>query len=120
MSGGVGGGGAAKLPPIPIPIVVLIMSLFAPAPMTDDGILHANRAVAHNDFRARIGPIRFEVVLRGGKWDKQYRDRWGPARDVAVPQIELEGGTFTSRIKSRLEKNNAFRLAHLPLPRLAG
>jgi hypothetical protein len=47
--------------------VVLIMSLLAPAPMTDDGILHANRAVAQNDFRARIGPIRFEVILRGGK-----------------------------------------------------
>ena len=57
----------AKSAANPDPIVVLIMSLFAPAPMTDDGILHANRAVAHNDFRARIGPIRFEVVLRGGK-----------------------------------------------------
>src|SRR3954464_3376246 len=33
---------------------------------------------------------------------------------------ELEGGTFTSRENYRLEKNKAFRLAHLPLPRLAG
>jgi hypothetical protein len=51
----------------PDPIVVLVVSLFAPASMTDDGILHANRALAHNAFRARIGPIRFEVVLRGRK-----------------------------------------------------
>ncbi|HTR65671.1 MAG TPA: hypothetical protein VMH85_07860 [Terriglobales bacterium] len=47
--------------------MVRIMSLFAPAPMTDDGILHANRAVAQNDFPTRIGPIRFGVVLHGGK-----------------------------------------------------
>jgi len=51
----------------PDPIMVFIMRLFAPAPVTHDGILHANRAVAHNDFRARLGPIGFEVVLRGGK-----------------------------------------------------
>lgn len=57
----------AKTAANPDPIVVLIMSLFATAPMTDDGILLANRAVAHDDFRTRIGPIRFEVVLRGGK-----------------------------------------------------
>ena len=57
----------AKTAANPDPIVVLIMSLFAPAPVTDDGILHANRALAQNDFRARLGPIGFEVVLRGGK-----------------------------------------------------
>jgi hypothetical protein len=57
----------AKTAANPDPIVVLIMSLFAAASMTDDGILRANRAVAQNDFRTRIGPIGFEVVLRGGK-----------------------------------------------------
>ncbi len=57
----------AKTAANPDPIVVLIMSLFAPAPVTDDGILYANRAVAQNDFRARLGPIGFEVVLGGGK-----------------------------------------------------
>jgi hypothetical protein len=53
----------AKTAANPDPIVVLIMSLFAPAPMADDGILHANRAVAQNDSRARIGPIRFDHVI---------------------------------------------------------
>ena len=38
-----------------------------PAPVADDGILHANRATAQNDPRACLGPIGFEVVLRGGK-----------------------------------------------------
>ena len=51
----------------PDPIVMLIMGLFAPAPMTDDGILHADRAVAHDAIRACLGPVGFEVVLRGGK-----------------------------------------------------
>ncbi len=32
-----------------------------------------------------------------------------PLATLAFPKIELEGGTFTSRVKSRLEKNNAFR-----------
>ena len=73
------------------PIVVLIMSLFAPAPMTDDGILHANRAAARNDSRARIGPIRFEVVLRGRKLDKQYRDRGAPLATLAFPKIRTRG-----------------------------
>jgi hypothetical protein len=41
------------------------------------------------------------------------------SRRWPFPKSELEGGAFTSRVKSRLEKNNAFRLAHL-LPRLAG
>ena len=47
--------------------MVFIMSLFAPATVTDDGILLTNRAPAQNDFRARLGPIGFEVALRGGK-----------------------------------------------------
>src|ERR1051326_221812 len=54
----------AKTATNPDSTVVLIMSLFAPSPVTDDGIVHANRAVAQNDFGGRIGPIRFEVVLR--------------------------------------------------------
>jgi len=51
----------------PDPIVLFIMSLLAAAPVTDDGILRANRAVAQNNFRAGLGPIAFEVVLRCGK-----------------------------------------------------
>jgi hypothetical protein len=51
----------------PDPIMVCIMSLFAPATVTDDGILLTNRAPAHNDFRARLGPIGFDVALGKGK-----------------------------------------------------
>ena len=47
--------------------MLFIMSLFAPAPVTNDGILHANRAAAQDDFPACLGPTGFEVVLLGGK-----------------------------------------------------
>ena len=49
------------------PIVVLIMRLFAAAAMPDDGVLGTNRTTAQDDFSTGLGPIFFEVVLRGGK-----------------------------------------------------
>jgi hypothetical protein len=58
---------AAKAAANPDPIVVCIMSLFAPATVTDNGILLTNRAPAQNDIRARLGPIGFEVALGRGK-----------------------------------------------------
>ena len=51
----------------PDPVMVLIMSLFASATVTDDGILLADRASAQDDFRARLGPVGSEVALRRRK-----------------------------------------------------
>ena len=101
--------------------MVFIMSLLASATVTDDGILLTNRASAQDNFRARLGPIGVELALDRGKWDKQYRDRGGPAREVGLSQDpNSRAGPSPPEQKSRLEKNNAFRLAHLPLQRLAG
>jgi hypothetical protein len=47
--------------------MVFIVSLLAPAAVADYRILDANRAATQNDFRARLGPVGFAVVLRGGK-----------------------------------------------------
>ena len=47
--------------------MVFIMSLLASATVADDGILITNRAPTQDDFRARLGPIRFEVALGRGK-----------------------------------------------------
>jgi hypothetical protein len=58
------------------PIVMFIMRLFAAAAMADDGVLGTNRAPAQCDFRARLGPINFEVVLGEREWDKQNRKQW--------------------------------------------
>jgi hypothetical protein len=70
----------------PDPIMLFIMSLLASATVTDDGILLTDWTPAQDDFRARLGPIGFEVALGRRKWDKQYRDRGGPARDVGLSQ----------------------------------
>jgi hypothetical protein len=51
----------------PDPIMLFIMSLFASAPVTDDGILHTNRAPTQNNFRAHLGPIGFAVALGRAK-----------------------------------------------------
>jgi len=57
----------ATPPPNRNPIVVLIMRLFAAAAMPDDGVLGTIGQRRRIDFRTGLGPIFFEVVLRGGK-----------------------------------------------------
>ena len=89
------------------PIVVFIMRLFAAAAMTDDGVLAANGAAAHDDLGAGLGPIGFEVVLCGRKWDKQNRSAEGFARPVTLPKIDWAGAKPFLLDKSQLEKNNA-------------
>ena len=76
----------AKAAPNADPIMLLVMSLFAAAAVTDDGILGTNRASAQNAIGARLGPIGFEVVLRSRKWDKQNRSNEGFARPVTLPR----------------------------------
>lgn len=63
--------------PDPDPIMMLVMRLFAAAAMADDGLLQTDRASAQDDFRTCLGPIGFEVVMRGRKWDKENRDDGG-------------------------------------------
>jgi hypothetical protein len=45
--------------------MMLVMSLFAAATVTNDGVLQTDRASAQENFRHRLGPIGFEVVMRG-------------------------------------------------------
>ena len=59
--------------PNPDPIVVFIVRLFAAVSMADDRIALTHRASPHDDFGAARGPIRFELVRRDAKWDKQNR-----------------------------------------------
>jgi len=67
----------AKAAPDPNPVVMFIVRLLAPASVTDDGIAFANRASPQHDLRAVARPIGFELVQRGGKWDKKNRRSWG-------------------------------------------
>jgi len=45
----------------------------AAASVADDRIVFASGASPQNDLGATRGPIRFELVRRRGKWDKQNR-----------------------------------------------
>jgi hypothetical protein len=55
------------------PIVMLIMRLLAAASVADDRINFTCRTSSQNNLGAARSPIRFELVQRGGKWDKQNR-----------------------------------------------
>ncbi len=64
--------GAATAPDAD-PVVMLIVRLLAAVSMADDRIALTHRASPQDDFGAARGPIRFELVRRDGKWDKQNR-----------------------------------------------
>ena len=49
------------------PIMIFVVGLFTAPAMADDGILETKRAAALQGDCVRIGPIRFEVVLRRRK-----------------------------------------------------
>jgi hypothetical protein len=55
------------------PIVMFIMRLLATTSVADDRITFTSRTSPQNNLGATLGPIRFEVVRRCGKWDKQNR-----------------------------------------------
>lgn len=76
--------GAATAPDAD-PLVILVMGLLAAASMTDDRIARTNRAPPQDDFGATCSPIRFELVQRGTKWDKQNRAQSGLCRSGVDP-----------------------------------
>ena len=71
--------------PDPDPIMMFVMSLLAAAAVTNDRVAQTDRASAQDNFRTRLGPIGFEVVMRGRKWDKENREYGGlcPGSDLA-------------------------------------
>jgi hypothetical protein len=72
----------------PDPIMMFVMSLFAAAAVTDDGVLHTDRASAQDDFRTRLGPIGFEVVMPAESGIKRIVTMEGSARAVTLPRSE--------------------------------
>ena len=53
------------------PIMVFIVCLFAAVSMADNRIAFTSGASPQDDFSAARGPIRFTLVRRDRKWDKQ-------------------------------------------------
>jgi hypothetical protein len=53
--------------------MMLVVRLLAAASMADDRIVLTNGALPENGLGTAGGPIRFQLVRRDGKWDKQNR-----------------------------------------------
>jgi hypothetical protein len=69
---------------------MFIVGLLAPTTVADDRIAFANRASPQQDVLAVAGPVRFELVRRGRKWDKENRSSWGLPPGVDLPRSEPE------------------------------
>jgi hypothetical protein len=76
--------------PDPNPVVILIVGLLATASVADDRIAFTNRASPQDDLVAVCGPVGFQLVWRGGKWDKKNRGSWGLYPGVDPPRSEPE------------------------------
>ena len=55
------------------PVVMCVVCLLAAASMADDRIVLTKGALPQNGLGTAGGPIRFQLVRRDGKWDKQNR-----------------------------------------------
>jgi hypothetical protein len=67
----------AATAPDPNPVVILIVGLLTAASVADDRIAFTNGASAQDELVAVSGPVGFELVRRGGKWDKKNRSSSG-------------------------------------------
>jgi len=99
----------------PDPVVMLIVRLLAPTSVANDRIALTNGASPQDDLNAAGGPIGFELVRCGGKWDKENRCNWGLCPGVDRPRSEPEAEPLLLKRKSQLEENNASRLCLLEL-----
>jgi hypothetical protein len=69
------------------PVVMLIVRLLAAASMADDRIAFTSGASPQNDLGTSRSPIGFELVRRGGKWDKKNRSLWGSATALTCQDL---------------------------------
>ena len=91
------------------PVVVFIVGLLAAAPMADDGIAFTSGASARDDFGTAHGPLRFELVRRGGKWDKQNRSSSGLCPSgVDLPRSEPEAELLPPQTNDPTGKEYSF------------
>ena len=73
------------------PVVMRIVCLLAAASVADDRITFTSGASSQNDSGAVRGPIRFELVWRDAKWDKQNRRIIGALLSgIDLPRSEPE------------------------------
>ena len=92
------------------PIVMLIMGLLAAASVTDDRVNFTRWASPQNHLGAARGPIRFELVHRCGKWDKENRTSWSSAPALTCQDLSRKAELLSPKTKIQLKENNPSRL----------
>ena len=93
----------------PDPIVVFIVRLLAAASVADDRIAFTSGAAPQDDFGVAHGPIRFELVRRDGKWDKQNRSSSGLCSDGVDPsRSKPEAELLPPEAKNPTEREYSF------------
>ena len=101
---------SAATPTDPNPVVMCIVRLLAATSMPDDGIAFTTGASPQDDFSAARGPLRFELVRRDGKWDKQNRTSLG----LCTSGVDLLRSEPEAELLPPEEKSNWKRI-QLPL-----
>ena len=94
------------------------MRLLATASVADDRITFTSGTSPQNNLGATRGPIRFEVVRRCGKWDKQNRsslELCPTGVDLPRSEPEAELLLLPPETKIQLEENNPSGLQLLGL-----
>jgi hypothetical protein len=85
---------------------MLVVRLLAAASMADDRIARTNRASPQDDLGAVRRPIRFELVRRDGKWDKQNRRSLGLCSSGAdLPRSQPEAELLPPETENPTEEN---------------
>ena len=75
---------------------MLVVCLLAAVSMADDRILLTNGALPQNGLGTAGGPIRFQLVRRDGKWDKENRTLLELCPGIDPPRSEPEAELLPS------------------------
>jgi len=89
---------------------MFIMRLLATASVADDRITFTSGTSPQNNLGATRGPIRFELVRRCGKWDKQNRTSWELCPGLTCQDLSREAELLPPEGKVQLKENNPSRL----------
>ena len=83
---------------------MFIMRLLATASVADDRITFTSGTSPQNNLGATRGPIRFEVVRRCEKWDKQNRTSWELCPGLTCQDLSRKRGSFLLKQKSNWKR----------------
>src|SRR6266436_5943055 len=83
---------------------MFIMRLLATTSVADDRITFTSGTSPQNNLGATRGPIRFEVVRRCEKWDKQNRTSWELCPGLTCQDLSRKRSSFLLKQKSNWKR----------------